>query len=127
MCSLVFYRVCKYLGHLECKTNPYSKSTYNPKLRRTMGDLDIDTKRWCKRVTQCGYKYELVYECRWKEEIRQSEAKRDHVSRMGIAGAITPRSGLYGGRTEAIAVHATGDENHPIKYIDVVSTFNDNN
>ena len=110
-------------GHLNCKKNPYSKTTYNPKLKCSMGDLDLNTKRWCERVKHAGYDHQFIYECQWQEELLGSKEKRDHVSSVGMAGTITARSALYGGRTEAIAVHATGDETHPIKYIDVVSDF----
>ena len=89
-------------------------------MKMTMGDIETETKRWCKRVKQCNYRLEVVFECEWEEQLRASKEKRNHVSGMGVAGAITGRSALYGGRTEAISLYATGSESRPIKYIDVV-------
>ena len=87
----------------------------------SMGDLDLETQRWLKRVQHCNYKIEKIYECQWQEEIALDEEKRAHVESMGMAGGITPRSALYGGRTEAFCLYAQGDRDHPINYIDVVS------
>ena len=87
----------------------------------SMGDLDLETQRWLKRVQQCNYKIKKIYDCQWQEEIALDEEKRAHVESMGMAGGITPRSALYGGRTEAFCLYAQGDRDHPIKYIDVVS------
>ena len=112
---------CFYHGHLNCKDKPYSKTTMNPKLRRTMGDLDIETKRWNRRVKQCGYNLITIYECEWKDEVANNPIARRHASSFALSDPITPRSALYGGRTEAICLHAFGDYRHPIRYIDVVS------
>ena len=118
------YFGCYFHAHVTgCKMNSYSKSTYSPRMKMTMGDIDLETKRWCKRVRHCGYNLVCIYECRWQEKLKRSQDKRDHVAKLGLSGSITGRSALYSGRTEAIALHASGDEDNPIKYIDVVSIF----
>ena len=86
-----------------------------------MGDIDIETKRWNRRVKQYGYNLITLYECEWMEEIENNPEIRYFLSSWSLADRITPRSALYGGRTESICLHAEGDEQHPIKYIDVVS------
>ena len=90
-------------------------------MKMTMGDVEAETKRWCERVKQCNYRLEIIYECVWEEQLRASKEKRIHVSGMAVAGAITGRSALYGGRTEPMSLYATGNQPRPIKYIDVVS------
>ena len=47
-------------GHLECQKNPYQKQTWNSKIQKTMGDIDIETKRWNRRVKQYGYNYNYI-------------------------------------------------------------------
>ena len=39
----------------------------NPKLGKTMGDLDVETMRWERRVKDCGYKLVTKYECEWTD------------------------------------------------------------
>ncbi len=112
---------CLFHGHLDCLDNDFLKTTKCPKMNRSMGDLAMETKRWNKRVKQCGYKLVMIYECEWNHQIKSHPLIKEHVDRLGINDPITPRDALYGGRTEAICLHAVGDEDHPIKYIDVVS------
>lgn len=112
---------CFAHGHLTCKNNPYKKTTYNPKMKKSMGDLDMETTRWNSRVRQCGYTLVVIYSCQWQAEIQDNLEIREHIMKMGVAGHIEPRSALYGGRTEAVTLHATGDESSPILYNDVVS------
>ena len=111
---------CFYHGHLACKKNPYSKQTKNPKLGKSMGDLHLETMRWNRKVKHFGYKLISIYECEWNEQISNSPAIFDHVSSLALSEPITPRSALYGGRTEAICLQAFGDQHTPIRYIDVV-------
>ena len=92
----------------------------NPKLGKTMGDLDVETKRWERRVKDCGYKLVTKYECEWTDEIAADANIQEHLKHFNLSDPITPRSALYGGRTEAICLHAVGSETKPIKYIDVV-------
>ena len=110
------------LGHIDCKKNSYSKRTMNPKLGKTMGDLDVETMRWERRVKDCGYKLVTKYECEWTDEVAVNTNIQEHLKHFNLSDPITPRSALYGGRTEAICLHAVGNETKPIKYIDVVGT-----
>ena len=116
------FRGCMFHGHLHCDKNPYQKHTYNARLKKSMGDLDLETQRWERRVKDSKYKIRSVYECQWRKELKEDDRKREHVENLGMAGVISSRSALYGGRTETIALHAVGDKRHPIKYIDVVSS-----
>ncbi len=113
--SLVYY-----IGHIDCKKHSYSKQTMNSKLKKTMGDLDVETKRWNRRVKSLGYTLITKYECDWEKDIADNDEIQKHVDNLGTAGAIGPRSALFGGRTETFCLHAIGDTNHPIRYIDVV-------
>ena len=94
----------------------------NPKLGKTMGDLDVETMRWERRVKDCGYKLVTKYECEWTDEVAVDTKIQEHLKHFNLSDPITPRSALYGGRTEAICLHAVGNETKPIKYIDVVGT-----
>ena len=94
----------------------------NPKLGKTMGDLDVETKRWERRVKDCGYKLVTKYECEWTDEVAADNNIQEHLKQFNLSDPITPRSALYGGRTEAICLHAVGSKMEPIKYIDVVGT-----
>ena len=117
------YYGCYIHAHLECLKTPYNKTTYNPTLKMSMGDIALETKRWEKRVKRCGYNLVTKFECEWMAEVANCDEKKEHVTRMGMAGAITSRSALYGGRTEAIVLHAMGNVDNPINYIDVVSLY----
>ena len=94
----------------------------NPKLGKTMGDLEIETKRWERRVKDCRYKLVTKWECEWIDEIAADTNIQEHLKQFNLSDPITPRSALYGGRTEAICLHAVGSKTEPIKYIDVVCT-----
>ena len=73
---------CFYHDHLTCKNKPYSKTTMNPKLKRSMGDLDMDTKRWNRRVKQCGYTLITKYEYEWTDEVASDPIIREHTSSL---------------------------------------------
>ena len=113
------------IGHIDCKKNSYSKRTTNPKLGKTMGDLDVETMRWERRVKNCGYKLVTKYECEWTDEVAVDTNIQEHLKHFSLSDPITPRSALYGGRTEAICLHGVGSKAEPIKYIDVVGTAYD--
>ena len=87
-----------------------------------MGDLDVETKRWERRVKDRDYKLVTKYECEWTDEIAADTNIQEHLKHFNLSDPITPRSALYGGRTEAICLHAVGSKAEPIKYIDVVGT-----
>ena len=94
----------------------------NPKLGKTMGDLDVEAKRWERRVKDRVYKLVTKYECEWTDEIAADTNIQEHLKHFNLSDPITPRSALYGGRTEAICLHAVGSKAEPIKYINVVGT-----
>ena len=56
----------------------------------------------------------------WKK-LKNNPEIRYFLSSWSLADIITPRSAYMVVRTESICLHAEGDEQHPIKYIDVVS------
>lgn len=93
----------------------------NTKLKKSMGDLDVETKRWCRRVRQCGYNLVSMYECQWKEMVSTNEIIKKHVSTYSMSDPITSRAALYGGRVEPVCLYARGDDTHPIRYVDIVS------
>lgn len=120
--AVIFFRLgCFIHGHLKCTEHKFEKTTLNKKLNKSMGDLAMETKRWIKRVKQCGYGVTSIYQCEWNTMIKNDPLIKEHVVNLGVDDPITSRSALYGGRTEAICLHATGDRDHPIRYIDVVS------
>ena len=118
----MYLTIILFTGHINCKKNSYSKRTMNPRLGKTMGDLEIETKRWERRVKDCGYKLVTKYECGWTDEVAADTSIQEHLKEFNLSNPITPRSALYGGRTEAICLHAVGSKAEPIKYIDVVRT-----
>lgn len=95
----------------------------NPRFGVTMGDLNVETKRWNRRVQQCGYTLKTIWECEWEEQVKENLEIKQHVQRCAVDNPIEPRSALYGGRTETFRLHARGSEEVPIKYVDVVSQF----
>ena len=115
------YFGCYIHAHLQCHDNKFAKTSKNRKLNKSMGDIAMETKRWQKRVVQCGYKLVSIYECEWKQQIKADPLIKELVDRLGVTDPITIRDSLYGGRTETICLHAQGDESQRIKYIDIVS------
>ena len=61
-----------------------------------MGDLELETKRWNRRVKQYGYNLITIYECQWMEEVENTPEIRHFLSSWSLADKITPRSALYG-------------------------------
>ena len=72
------------------------------------------------------YDVHLVWECEWKK-LRKTDSKikaicgefREHISR----GLISPRQGLYGGRTELYRRFYRVQGNEQLKYYDIVSLY----
>ena len=72
------------------------------------------------------YDTHLVWECEWKR-LRKTDKKikaiceefREHISR----GLISPRQGLYGGRTELYRRYYRVQPGQELKYYDIVSLY----
>ena len=90
---------CYFHGCPKC----YKKYTWNTRLGKSMGDLDLDMHQWRSRVEHHGYTVITMYECVWGQMVKHNIEIQKHIEKIKVFEPITPRDALYGGRTEAFA------------------------
>ena len=110
---------CHYHGCQLC----FDKTTKNTHLNKTMGDLYRETVRWIERVTNCGYKLSIMWECQWDKLIADNDDIRQHVESYALSTPLVARDALYGGRCETFSLHAESSEESVVKYVDVQSLY----
>ena len=110
---------CHYHGCQLC----FDKTTKNTHLNKTMGDLYRETVRWIERVTNCGYKLSIMWECQWDKLIADNDDIRQHVKSYALSTPLVARDALYGGRCETFSLHAESSEESVVKYVDVQSLY----
>ena len=114
---------CFWHGHIGCPEKNYKKTTWNERVGMTMGDLDLETQRWCKKVQLYGHRITIMYECEWKMIVNSSDDVKRHVEKCGVIDPIKPRDALFGGRTETFALYAKAEGDRKIFYIDFRSLY----
>ena len=110
---------CHYHGCQLC----FDKTTKNTHLNKTMGDLYRETVRWIERVTNCGYKLSIMWECQWDKLIADNDDIRLHVKSYALSTPLVARDALYGGRCKTFSLHAESSEESVVKYVDVQSLY----
>ena len=99
---------CFWHGHIDCPGKHYKKTTWNERVGMTMGDLDLETQRWCRQVEQFGYSLTISYECEWNGVNSNADIKH-HMEMCGMSEPVRPRDALCGGRTETFALYEVED------------------
>ena len=85
--------------------------------------IPIFNCRWIERVTNCGYKLSIMWECQWDKLIADNDDIRQHVKSYALSTPLVARDALYGGRCENFSLHAESSKENVVKYVDVQSLY----
>ena len=93
--------------------------------RQTMHDLYLRTQARDRAILQSGYSLQTMWECEWKRLKASSEDIQGFVDGLGLVDRLEPRDAFYGGRTEAVTMHAVADpdQGESIQYLDFTSLY----
>lgn len=110
---------CFWHGCPKC----FSKTTVNPVSEQSMSELYDKTIEKKNFLESEGYKYECIWECDFKSELKSNVAMRQYIESLEIVTPLEPRDAFYGGRTEAFKLYAETTADKYIKYYDVTSLY----
>ena len=93
--------------------------------RQTMHDLYLRTQARDQAIVQSGYSLQTMWECEWKRLKASREDIQGFVDGLEFVDRLEPRDAFYGGRTEAVTMHAVADpdQGESIQYVDFTSLY----
>ena len=93
--------------------------------RQTMHDLYLRTQARDRAILQSGYSLQTMWECEWKRLKASREDIQGFVDGLELVDRLEPRDAFYGGRTEAVTMHAVADpdQGESIQYLDFTSLY----
>ena len=93
--------------------------------RQTMHDLYLRTQVRDQAIVQSGYSLQTMWECEWKRLKASREDIQGFVDGLELVDRLEPRDAFYGGRTEAVTMHAVADpdQGESIQYLDFTSLY----
>ncbi|XP_073254414.1 uncharacterized protein [Porites lutea] len=93
--------------------------------RQTMHDLYLRTQARDQAIVQSGYALQTMWECEWKRLKASREDIQGFVDGLELVDRLEPRDAFYGGRTEAVTMHAVADpdQGESIQYLDFTSLY----
>ena len=110
---------CMFHGCPKC-TNPDTSHPYRDVPNH---QVYTDTKaREAYLVTQ-GYDLKVMWECEFKQAIKQDPDLKAFVKNFRHVAPLQPRDAFYGGRTNAIKLHHKCQPGEEIRYYDVTSEY----
>ena len=107
-----------------CRTCHPQRTDVHPILMdRTMDDVRelVDKKRTLLQTL--GYRVIEMWECSW-EALKQSDPDiTDYVTLLDLQSPLNPRDAFYGGRTNAVCLHAETKNGSQVRYDDYASLY----
>lgn len=70
-----------------------------------------------------GFTYLQIWGFDFDRAIESTKEIKSIIEHLEIASLLQPRDAFFGGRTEALKLHAQADEDTVIKYVDVTSLY----
>ena len=123
--SLTVYEFhgCFYHGCPRCFPNRHAQIRQHD--RQTMHDLYLRTQARDQAIVQSGYSLQTMWECEWKRLKADREDIQGFVDGLELVDRLEPRDAFYGGRTEAVTMHAVADpdQGESIQYLDFTSLY----
>ena len=114
---------CFFHGCPACFPNRHAQIRMHD--RQTMHDLYLRTQARDQAIVQSGYALQTMWECEWKRLKASREDIQGFVDGLGLVDRLEPRDAFYGGRTEAVTMHAVADpdQGESIQYLDFTSLY----
>ena len=112
---------CFWHGCILCYPN---QENINPKTNTSFGDLRKRvTEREEKLKATYNVEIQSIWECEFRKEMRENEELKAFSKSQDIQERLDPRDAFLGGRTNAIKLKESCQENEEIHYVDFCSLY----
>ena len=112
---------CFYHGCPKCYPVRDIKHYANPD--RTFEELYQATLAKRMALLRAGFKVLEIWQCEWDEQLKKNAEVQRFLNSFDLVAPLNPRDAFYGGRTEAVALHAVVGEGEEIRYCDITSLY----
>ena len=90
---------------------------------RTVQELYNATEAKRTSLLNAGYNVFECWECQWDEQLKKNAEVQQFLNSFDLVPPLQPRDSFFGGRTEAVALHAVAGEGEEIRYCDITSLY----
>ena len=112
---------CFYHGCPKCYPVRDIKHYASPD--RTFEELYQATLAKRMALLRAGFKVLEIWQCEWDEQLKKNAEVQRFLNSFDIVPPLQPRDSFFGGRTEAVALHAVVGEGEEIRYCDITSLY----
>ena len=112
---------CLYHGCPKCYPVRDIKHYASPD--RTFQELYNATMAKRMALLRAGFKVLEIWQCEWHEQLKKNAEVQRFVNSFDLVPPLQPRDSFFGGRTEAVALHAVAGEGEEIRYCDITSLY----
>ena len=112
---------CFYHGCPKCYPVRDIKHYASPD--RTFEELYQATLAKRMALLRAGFKVLEIWQCEWHEQLKKNAEVQRFLNSFDLVAPLNPRDAFYGGRTEAVALHAVVGEGEEIRYCDITSLY----
>ena len=116
------YHGCVYHGCKKCNME-VRETLKHPYTGQSMDELYVLTKKKEAALKSKGYSYECIWECEFKDLMKQNPELQQFSETLDIQSRLNPRDSFFGGRTNASKLYQKVDEECTIKYVDFTSLY----
>ena len=74
-------------------------------------------------LLRAGFKVLEIWQCEWDEQLKKNAEVQRFLNSFDLVPPLQPRDSFFGGRTEAVALHAVVGEEEEIRYCDITSLY----
>ena len=115
------FQGCFYHGCPKCYPVRDIKHYANPD--RTFEELYQATLAKRMALLRAGFKVLEIWQCEWDEQLKKNAEVQRFLNSFDLVPPLQPRDSFFGGRTEAVALHAVAGEGEEIRYCDITSLY----
>ena len=90
---------------------------------RTFEELYQATLAKRMALLRAGFKVLEIWQCEWDEQLKKNAEVQRFLNSLDLVPPLQPRDSFFGGRTEAVALHAVAGEGEEIRYCDITSLY----
>ena len=112
---------CVFHGCRSCHPRRDVKNYATPD--RTVEELYNATEAKRMALLRAGYTIIQIWECEWDYQVKTNADVQRFLASLQLVEPLEPRNAFFGGRTEAVALHAVTDDNEEIRYVDITSLY----
>ena len=113
---------CFYHGCKLCFPHHRNRTNYCH-FDRTINEVHEATERKTKMLQQAGYTVIEKWECLFLEAKKTNPQLQQFLQSFELVAPLNPRDAFFGGRTNAVCLHAKTKESETIHYADINSLY----